>query len=165
MRSFKGAIAWLALTVACQFLLPPEIGRLLWWVLLFRAVWFVIPAWRRPHFRSPGSPEDRQLESICAALLPMFDNIPAPAIRLSPGERFLAVHGAREGPSVQAHYDPNRHRIEMNSAWYSRLNWPERVDVVKHELVHAWLHVRRVPHTDPHGPEFQAKARAVGLRE
>ncbi|HEX8368760.1 MAG TPA: SprT-like domain-containing protein [Pyrinomonadaceae bacterium] len=103
---------------------------------------------------------DDNLQAEADALLSLFDNMPPVSIRLT-DEPFLKSGTNTEKGAAYTHcYNHELPTIFVKKTFYQKTNRKQLINLLKHELTHAWLCRQRL--MSGHDERFRRKFSAVG---
>lgn len=125
----------------------------------------------------PQTADELKLQAVCSSVMHLFD-MPEPRLRIRPQAHFHTykefyglghpeLYPGSEDHKMRAHASGNDY-ICFNEASLSAQSPDVLIDIMKHELVHTWMHHHNLSdgYSDSfrlsHGPIFQAKAKEVG---
>lgn len=104
---------------------------------------------------------DEKLQNETNALLPLFDKMPTVPIFLT-DEAITKSGGSTEKGVAFTDCDHNdQPSIFIKQTFYRKANQKQIVNILKHELTHAWL-CRQHQMSVGHGPAFRQKFKQVG---
>jgi predicted metalloprotease with PDZ domain len=106
------------------------------------------------------SDHDERLQAEADALLPLFDNMPPVPVYLK-DEAFLKSGTNTEKGAAYTHcYGHEVPTVYVKKVFYETANRKQLINLLKHELTHAWLCRRR--RMSGHDAEFRRKFTQVG---
>lgn len=107
-----------------------------------------------------SSGHDEKLQADADALLPLFDNMPPVPVYLR-DEAFLKSGTNTEKGAAYTHcYGHDFPTIYVKKVFYETANRKQLINLLKHEMTHAWLCRQR--RMSGHDAEFRRKFTEVG---
>lgn len=110
-----------------------------------------------------GKPE-QDLQRLADDVLFLFDGMPRVKVQLAElSSDRLGQYCGGYGDGFAYQRRAYNQRIEIDLDYCKNASTAQIERVIKHELVHAWIDWTGVGNADPHGTEFQMKAKEIGL--
>ncbi len=105
--------------------------------------------------------QNKKLQSESDALLPLFDKMPVVPVYLS--DELIEKEGSsvEKGVAYTTCESIQSPEIIMKKSFFQKANQKQLINILKHELTHAWL-CRQNEMSVGHGELFQKKFRQVG---
>ena len=131
-------------------------------VLFLAILW--LPVTPKLKEKSPGSLAkiefDEKLQSEADALLPLFDGMPPVTVYFAAEAIQKSGTSIETGVAYTQCQTPEKPVIYIKKEFYSRTNRRQLVNILKHELTHAWACRRNL--MGGHDELFRRKFTAVG---
>lgn len=105
--------------------------------------------------------KDNNLQAESDALLPLFDRMPAVPVYLKDEPILKSGTNTERGAAYTHCYSPERPTIFVKKVFYQKANRKQLVNLLKHEMTHAWL-CRQGIMSAGHDDAFRQKFKQIG---